>query len=298
MNVDPFALADLLRSQGRYQEAQRVMVTTTGSAGGFLVGTDHLAGSFIEILRQESILGSLGARMLPGLVGDVDIPRLDTGATFEWLTEDEDHTPADAVLGQVTLAPKTVSGAIPISRRMLKQSSPSVEQLLMGDMGQGAASAIDIAGFQGSGAAGQPTGIVNTTGVGTVTVTTPGQPDHDDIVEFETDVAGANALRGMLSYVSTAPVMGHLKTTAIDAGSGRFLLDGGQVNGYGFRVNTAFAANQILFGNFEDVVIGMWGVLDVEPDKAAKAASGGLILRVFQDIDIGVRHAGSFSKNA
>jgi len=279
-------------------DGQRVMTVGSATGGGYLVGTDHLASSFIDLLRARALMGRLNARFLPGLIGNVDIPRLDGGIAFNWVTEDADATPDDAVLGTLAMAPKTVVGEVPISRRLLKQSAPSVEAMLLDDMAQGATLAIDLAAFEGSGAAGQPTGIVNTSGVGTSTIAAPGAPTFVEVVEFETDVLSANALGGTLAYCVTAPVQGSAKTTFIDSGSGIRLMQNREMNGYPVQVSTQLAANSIVFGNYEDVIIGMWGVLDVEPDKAEKAASGGLVLRVFQDIDIGVRHAGSFSVNA
>jgi len=283
-----------------YTSQQRVMTVGVDADGGFLKGTDHLAGSFIELLRANALMGLLNARFLPGLVGDIDIPRLDGGVAFNWVTEDADATPDDATLGTVAMSPKTVVGEVPISRRLLKQSAPSVEAMLMDDMAKGAALAIDLAAFSGTGAAGQPTGVTETAGIGATSIATfatTGFPTFAEIVDFETDVLTANALNGTLAYCTTAAISGSMKTTAKDAGSGMFLLDRGEANGYPVHVSTQLAAKTILFGNFEDVIIGLWGVLDVEPDKAEKAASGGLVLRVFQDVDVGVRHAGSFSES-
>ncbi|MGI9202667.1 MAG: phage major capsid protein [Woeseiaceae bacterium] len=277
----------------------RVMTVGTDTAGGFLKGTDHLAGSFIELLRAKTLLGSLGARVLPGLVGDIEIPRLDTGSVWYHVGEDVDGTLSDLVLGQVTLSPTTVTGQVPISRRLLKQSAPSVEQLVLGDLAAGAAQVLDLMGFEGSGASSQPTGIMNQSGIGTVSIATfatTAYPTHAEIVEFETDVAAANADLGSLAYVTTAAIRGAMKTTAIDAGSGIMLGTNGQTNGYPLHVKTNLAAKTILYGNYQDAVFGLWGVLDVEPDKAAKAAAGGLVLRAFQDYDFAIRHAGSFSK--
>lgn len=277
---------------------KRDMTVGTPADGGYLKGTDHLAGGFIEALRAQSVVIGAGARMLTGLVGDVQIPRLDGSAAFYWVAEDANVTSSDLALGQLALAPKTVGGAVPMSRRLLKQSSPSVEDMVLMDLIQGAALAIDLAALAGSGAAGQPTGIINTSGVNTQTITAAGQPTWAEMVGFETKVAEDNGLRGALRYITTAAVRGHLKTAEKATGTAQFLMAGQDCNGYMVDVSTQLAANTILFGNFNDVIIGMWGVLDVAPDTAAKAAAGGLVLRVFQDIDIGVRHAVSFCKNA
>lgn len=278
---------------------QRANNVATATAGGHLVGTDHLAGSFIDNLRAQSLIGQLGATFLPGLVGNVDIPRKDGSAAFYWLAEDADVTDSDLVLGNVTLSPKTVAGSTPMTRRLLKQSAPAIEALVMSDLIRGASLAIDKAAFEGTGAANQPTGITNQTGVNTQTIADVGNvPTFAELVGFETKVAEDNALMGSLSYVTTPTICGGLKTTPKDSGSGIFLMENGQANGYAVNQTTNITAGTTIFGNFNDVLIGMWGVLDVMPDEAAKAASGGLVLRVFQDIDIAVRHAESFCVSA
>lgn len=272
----------------------------TDTAGGHLVATDHLAGSFIDNLRAQSIIGQLGATFLPGLVGNVDIPRKDGSASFYWLAEDADVTDSDLVLGNVTLSPKTVAGSTPMTRRLMKQSSPAIESLIMSDLVRGAALAIDAAAFAGSGTANQPRGIINQTGVNTQTIAdvTNNYPTFAELVGFETKLAEDNALEGALSYVTTPSICGSMKTTKKDAGSGIFLMENGQANGYAVNNTTNVPAGTTIFGNFNDVLIGMWGVLDVMPDEAAKAASGGLVLRVFQDVDVAIRHPESFCINA
>ena len=280
-----------------YEIQARTMSTQTGAGGGFLVGTDHLAGSFIDRLRAQSIIGRLGATMLPGLVGDVDIPKLTGGATFYWLAEDADVTDGDGTLGSVALNPKTVAGSVPISRRLLKQSAPSVEAMMMNDLVIGASLAIDIAALEGNGV-NRPTGITNVSGVNTQSVSSAGAPTWAETVGFESAVNTDNALEGNIAYATTPAVMGTMKTTAKDSGSGLFVLENGEANGYQVVSSSQLSSNRIIFGNFASVVVGMWGVLDIMPDQAAKAASGGLVLRVFQDVDTALRHAESFSINA
>ena len=277
---------------------ERVMTSGGAGTGAELVGTDHLAGSFIDNLRARALLGRLGAIMLPGLTGNLDIPRKTSNASFGFVAEDTGATLSDVGTGALSLTPKILAGATSISRTLLKQSAPSVEDMVMMDLAVGAALGIDDAGFEGSGAANNPTGIMNTTGIATSTIAVPGSPTWAEVVEFETDVAEANGLNGNLAYVTTPGVRGNMKTASKDTGSGRFICEDNQVNGYACEVTTQLAANSMVFGNFSDVLIAMWGVLDVMHDTATKAASGGLVLRVFADVDVGVRNAGSFSKNA
>jgi len=278
-------------------EGERVMNVTTGAD---LIATDHLADQFIESLRPASVVIRLGATVLNGLQGNVDIPRQVSSAGFQWLADDQSVTDSDLGLGSVALTPKTVAGSVAMSRRLLKQSAPSIEDIVRRDLVRGAALAIDKAALQGGGT-NEPVGIIATTGVNTQTVTKDASlnltPTWAEIVGFETALGADEALTGRLAYVTSASVVGTLKTTPKDTGSGLFVLEDGQMNGYPVAVSNQIP-NRLIFGNFEDVLIGMWGVLDVMPDPAAKAASGGLVLRVFQDADVAVRHPQSFCIDA
>lgn len=279
-----------------YEVQARTMNVGTDTAGGYIVQTDE--GGMIDLLRANTVLGMAGAAFLPGLVGDVAIPKQTGASTFYWLGEDEDGTDSEPTLGQVLLMPKTCAGAVPMTRKLLKQSSPSIEALVQNDLNRGMALAIDLAGLNGTGVDGQPLGILNTTGISTSTVASAGAPTWVETVEFETDVDTSNALMGSLNWVTTPGVRGSMKTTAKDTGSGLFVADGNTANGYDLLTTTQMPANGILFGDFSSCLIGMWGVMDVMADTATKAASGGLVLRVFQDVDVGVRHIESFCKNA
>lgn len=282
-----------------YDIQKRTMQVGTANLGGDLVDTDLRTGDFIEMLRNKAMVTTLGARILSGLVGDIEIPKQTGGATFYWLDEDIDVTDSDLELGTIKLTPKTIAGSVPMTRKLLTQSSMDIENLIINDLIRGVALGIDQAALTGSGAAGQPRGIMNTTGVGTIPITVAGQPDWDDVVAFETKMAEENTLIEKADWLMAPAVRGHLKTTLKDAGVAGYLMgEGGELNGYDVHATNQMPVNGILKGDFSSLVVGMWGVLDILPDKAAKAASAGLILRVFQDVDLGLRHAQSFVKNA
>ena len=270
----------------------------TKASTGNLIGTDHLGGSFIDRLRAETTIGRLGTVFMQGLVGDVDIPRLDAGATFNWIGDNIDAPESDATIGSVTLAPTTLSGAVPMSRRLLKQSDPSVEGVILNDLVRGAAIALDIAAFTGSGASDVPEGIVNTTGVSAVGLADwAGDkiPTFAEIVEFETTLATDEAAFGSLSYVTYPTIYGGLKTTPVDpSSSGIMVIDNGEANGFPITRTTSVGAGNTIFANWNDLLVGMWGVLDVRSDPYTYAARDSLVLRVFQDVDTAVRHPESF----
>jgi HK97 family phage major capsid protein len=234
--------------------------------------------------------------MLSGLVGNVDIPKQTGSSTAYWVGEDGSATDSEVAFGTVQLSPRTIANAVPITRRMLMQTDMSVDALITADIANVMALAIDLAILEGNGV-NKPLGIVSTTGVNTQSVASAGAPTWAELVGFESSVDTDNALVGNLAYVTTPAVKGTLKTTKKDSGSGIFLLDGGVANGYRVATTTQLTTNRIIFGNFADVIIANWGVLDIMQDLSTKAASGGVVIRAFQDLDAAVRHAESFCIN-
>jgi len=294
--VDP-GILQRAHELGMLSRTPPMGVATTGTVAGALKGTELLASAFIEALRAQSVALRVGAVPLPGLVGDVDIPKQTGLATFLWVDEDVDGTDTEVDIGTINLAPKTIAGPVPITRKLLKQSTPAVEQIVRNDLVLGAAEIIDVGILNGSGAAGQPQGIIGTTGVNTVAiadVVTPFVPTFAEWVAFETAVGDDNALRDGAVYLSTWGVMGGSKILAKDAGSGQFVFQNGEINGYNAFATSQMPTDRQLFGAFSQVLLGMWGVLDINVDVATKAASGGIVLRAFQDVDVGVRHAEAF----
>lgn len=262
-----------------------------------LIATQHMGDMYIEALRPNSVVMNLGATSLDGLDGNLEIPKELLSPTFGWIGDDDDSPESDGSFGMVKMAPKTLSGSVPLSRRLLKQSSPSVESLMYRSLLRGAALGVDIGILAGTGTNNQPLGIKNMDGVNIQTLAAAGKPTWPELVGFETKIDADDALEGRLAYVTTAGVRGNLKTTPKDAGSGLFLMDGNEANGHPLATTSQLAANDIIFGNWQDVIVGFWGVIDVMPDTATNAKKGGTVLRVFQDADVSVGHAESFCKN-
>ena len=177
----------------------------------------------------------------------------------------------------------------------MTQSTPDIEALVLSDIMRGQTLGIDHGAILGSGTSNEPLGIVNTNGIGAVPFATAGQPTWAETVEFETDVAEANADAATMAYLMRPTMRGKLKTTEKAANTAKFIWENGLVNDYPAAVTTQFDANKLLFGDFSQLLIGMWGALDVVPDRATKVATGGLVMRLFQDADVATRNAQAFS---
>lgn len=263
-------------------------------SGNLLVQNSVLTGSWIDMLRNRTTIMRLGTTM-GGLVGTVDIPKQSGGATGYWVGEGEDAQEGTPTLGQISFAAKTVAAYTDITRRLMKQSSPDAEGIVRRDLNAALAQAIDLAGYYGSGTDKQPRGIKNYSGINAVDFAVQGAPTFAELVKMETEVAADNADIGQMGYVGHSRFRGHAKTTAkMGAGTEATIWEpGGTVNGYRAEITNQVSADDVFFGNFADLIIAMWGGLDLTVDASSLSKSGGLRLVVFQDVDMNLRRVES-----
>jgi HK97 family phage major capsid protein len=294
--------------QFRAMEQRADMTVGTAGDGGNLVATDMLADSFIDALRNRMVVLRAGAMSLSGLNGDVAIPKQTGGATAYWVAEDGAPTNSNATVGQVALTPHTVGAYTDISRKLLKQSSVDVEQLVRNDLTQVLSIAIDYAALHGDSGtdANQPDGIETFGDTTSVAGGTNGAaPTWGNIVGLETAVAQDNADVGRLAYVTNAKVRGKLKQTVI--GTDQRMIWGGDnlVNGYDVFTTNQVRSNRskgsgtnlstIFYGNWGDLLIGFWSGLDIMVDPYSNSTTGAVRVVAFQDVDINSRHDESFA---
>jgi HK97 family phage major capsid protein/HK97 family phage prohead protease len=268
--------------------------TVAGSAA-YLVGTSNQ--SFIELLRNRMVAYQMGATRMSGLVGNVTIPKQTVGATAYWLaSETTAVTEGNQTFAQLALTPRTVGAYTQISRLLQLQSSPDAESLIMSDLAKQVAIAADLAVLYGTGTE-QPTGITQTASIGTLASGT--SFDYADLLEFQTDVAGNNALNSSFGYVTTHAIAALAMTRTTFTGSAKACWEGSVLDGMvaGFK---AMASNQMssatmLAGSWDTCVIGEWGVLELAVNPNDNFAQGLTGLRAFYTMDVGVKYAGAWS---
>lgn len=297
--------------------ARRDYSTAAPGSGGVLVGTELLAGSFIEMLRNKARVMQLGATVLSGLVGNVDIPRQLTAAAPAWFTEGGEMPKTDGTFGKLSLALKSLGTYGLITRNMLLQSTPDIEMLVRADLIATLALGVDLAALSGTGVGGVPRGIANTSGVNSILGGTNGANlTLDHLIDMETSVEDANADTGSLAYLMNPRSKGYLKkaksTTGqylwTDSPTGGRSATPGMVNGHEAAVtnqarknltkgSAAGICSELFFGAWNDVIIGEWGVVEVLPNPYHEDAfaSGGLLIRAAQSVDVGLRHPQAFS---
>jgi len=289
---------------------KRDLTVGTNSAGGFLKPTEHLGDQFVDALRSRLVFNELGSRFMSGLTGDVAIPKLATGVSAGFVAENGATSEVNAVFSQITMSPKSLGAFTDVSRLLMIQSDPSVEQIVRDDLLNAIAQKVEDVAIEG-GASNEPTGITGTSGIGSVAIGTNGgaltwAKVTDLVKEVEIDNAAING--NTLAYLTNPKVKSHLASTSKVASTDSvMLLDAPWNSLYGYNLavtnnvpsdltkGTLTTASAMIFGDFSQLMIGLFSTPDVLIDPYTAGSSGAVRIRVMQEIDVAVRHAQSFA---
>ena len=294
---------------------QRDLTVGSPTGGGNTVATEVLGSDFISLLRNAMVLERLGCTFLTGLNGNIAIPSHTGSATGYWVAENGAPSESQQTVGQVLGSPKTCGAFVDYSRRLLIQSSIDVEAFVRADLAAVIGLMIQLGAINGAGASNEPTGLLNTSGIGSVAGGTDGlAPAYSHIVGLETAVANANGDVGNLAFLTNTKVRGKLRQTQEFASTnGKAVWTSqpgsqgvGDMLGYDAVCSNSVPSNlvkgssgsvcsAIMFGNWIDLIIFMWGGLDIMLDPYTGSSAGTKRVVALQDVDVGVRHTGSFA---
>jgi len=279
---------------------------TTANDGGNLVGSDPVV--YIEALRAKLVLSQLGAFFMTGLVGNVPLAK-GSALSASWGGEVGEVAAVKKAITKSEMTPKRLAMTTAYSRQLLEQTSGDIDRLIMLDMINGHAAALEAAAIAGGGS-NEPSGILATAGIGSVVIGAgAGAINWPKLVELETKVAGNNADSGALGYLTNSKVMGALKTIERAAGTARFLYENKESNGYPVVVTNNVPSNltkvnggdtiqnlsAMIFGNFADLLIGQWGGLDVIVDPYSLKKVGEVETTINAFHDVALRRVESFA---
>lgn len=280
----------------------------TASKGGATVYTEH--GGFVDLLRNYAAIFDLGATFLPGLQGNLQFVRQSAAGTTYWGTESSSSTATSMTLQTFSMSPKALTAKHPYTKMLLAQSVESIENLVRNDIVREHALAIDFAGIKGDSSTDAPDGILANTDIGSVTGGAQGAaPDWDDIVDLQKSLANNNALAGSLAYLTTPGIAAKLmKTQKFATTNGMPVWEGPMIDGLlgGYRAvvsnqvpstgtkGTTTGQHSILFGNWNDLLVGEWGAVEIYPDPYTSGPSIVNLLSI-QFIDVALRRPKSFA---
>ena len=267
---------------------QRVNNTTSAPE---IVGEQHRPQDYIGALRNKLLARKLGVRVLTGLQGDVSIPKHGSSMSLGWVTEGGAVNESTMGFDSVTMTPKHTGGKTEMSRQLIQQSSPGIEQLVRDDLTFLIAQQIDDAILNGTGLTGQPTGILENASIQTAPMPT----SWADILALAEKLELEN-LDGT-RFLSAPGVRTTLASTekVTGAGSG-FLAEGGMIDGKGYDTTNQMPTGTLLYGDFSQVMLGIWSEIDILVNPYAEPAysRGGIQVRAMATCDVALRHPEAF----
>lgn len=304
------ALAEFNAEQKRQGiEARGVLVpaslfekrTATTANASQIVPDDYAPNEYIGLLRNSMVIRSLGARVLSGLRGDLVVPKAATAHTAEWLAEGDALTGADATYDSIKLQPRHVGAKTELSRQLLQQASPSVEQLVRDDFTAIMSLAVDKALIHGDGVK-EPLGLVGRTGgAGDVQTGNLATLNWTTVLELFEKLALVNATAN--GIVTHPEVVTKLRSTLKTTGLPDYIMENGQVGGIGVSTTNQIeakagspATGRLILGDFSQLLIGQWGTLDILANPYAQTSydRGAVQIRILATMDLQVRHEQAF----
>ena len=266
---------------------QRANDTTSAAQ---IVGEQHRPQDYIGALRNRLLARRLGVRVLTGLQGDVSVPKYGSGLSLGWVAEGGAVPEGTMAFDSVTMTPKHTGGKTEMSRQLIQQSSPGIEQLVRDDLTALVAQEIDKAILVGGGA-NEPTGIISNANVQTA-----------DMPTSWAEVLGLSELLNLenlegTTYLSDPSVRTTFASTEKVTGSGSgFLAENGMMDNKPYMMTNQMPADTLLYGDFSQVMLGIWSEIDILVNPFAEPAysRGGVQVRAMATCDVALRHPQGF----
>ena len=259
----------------------------TNNGGKENVAEDKLG--ILEPLRANLVLVQAGASYMTGLIGNVSIP-VYSGSNVGWAGEVDTASNGTGTFSEVNLEPKRLTAYIDVSKQFLIQDSNSAEEMLKRDIVAAISNKLEATVLgSAAGTTTQPAGLFNGVTADTDAVT------YKDIVKMEADLESKN-VRGDIKYIVSPSAKAELKTTDKGTDTGKYLMEGNEVNGYPVLCTSAVTGKGVVMGNWSDYVIGQWGGIDLTVDPYTQAANGKVRLVINAYFDAKPRRTDSFVK--
>lgn len=288
--------------------------------GGYLV-PEVYANEIIELLYPATVIYALGARRLGMTNGNLNIPKVKTGSRALFTGETRKIPNSAPKFGNLKLTAKKLTALIPVSNDLLRSTNFDNDVIVGQDVTKQMALGVDYGALMGTGGEFQPLGITKNKGVLTLDVTSLGadyaSKDGALTAAFPNYLVAAvlknNVYADGLGFAFNTSVEQYFKS--LRDGVGNFIFakemnENGTLVGYPYRatnlIETVGGKSQILFGNWNDLVIGEQGALEIETSREGTWTddAGNLVsafendqtlIRAINNVDTGLRHEESFA---
>ncbi len=216
----------------------------TGEGGAPLIGTETQP----LVAALEKVIGVKGFRTIAGLTSNISIPVQTTrNVAYQTAHLRDAATTSNPVFTNVMLTPVKISGNTRIGKELIAQANDDVEAFIIDSLTKEIGYKVEdyLLGKVSSGA------------TGSVTYSALTAIDWNDILAFEASIGGY-ALEEP-AYVMSPAARAALKGIAKAGTFPVFLCEDNMVNGYKVNVSGCVSNNNIYFGDWSKLLLGIWG---------------------------------------
>ena len=259
------ALAENRKSIHVNAETRAVVVQGEAGVHDQVVETE--IEGILEPLYANSILTSLGARWYSGLpMGDVQIPVM-TKSTVKWEGETSEADATGNTFNAVKLQPKRLSAYIDISKQLLAQDTIGVEAAIRRDIVKALNDKLEATLLDdAAGTSEQPAGLFYNKTLAHVT-------DFAKLCNFEAEVEEDNVY-GNMKYVLSPKAKAAFRCMIKGTNNTGMVYENGEMDGIQTLVTSNVEAKKFIYGNFENLVVGSWGDIELVLDPYTQATKG------------------------
>lgn len=255
-------------------------------------GRENIATDILDLLspfRSNLVLAKSGATFMTGLTGNVQIPRY-SGSNVGWKGEIISGDDGSGSFEAVTLTPKRLTAYLDVSMQFLEQQTNGAEEVLRRDLINAISDKLEetLLGNE-AGTTDKPEGLFYNV--------TPESGDltFADVIAMEEELDSANVGNNR-SYILSPKAKAYLRSTSTDAGSGRFIMENGEIEGISTEVTSNVVEKGMILGDWKEFVIAQWGGIELTVDPYTKAVDGCVRLVVNAYFDGAARRPEAFAK--
>lgn len=255
-----------LAATGQIQlPTEQLRAITVESDGEHVVATDVY--DVIEPLRARNVLLAAGAKMLTGLVGNVQLPKMSV-SNVNWEGETAPAQDGAGSFTSVKLMPKRLTAYIDLSKKFLQQDGVGAENVIRQDLINAINAKLEstILGAE-AGSDTKPAGIFYNN------VATAATTDFAGLTEIEAKVESENVL-GECKYIMSPKAKAKFRAMQKSAKTTQLVMEGGQIDGTEVLTTTHIGETNFAYGDWSSLVIGQFGGIDLVVDNFSKATDG------------------------
>lgn len=249
----------------------------------------------VNALSPATIIEKVGSKMLFNVQGQPTWPTVGD-VEAQWAGETESLIDKTIDFDAIRATPRRLGVKVKVSRTALNQSNLELYNIVVFKIGRAFAAKLNQAMLSFTQVAtNAPVGVFVTPALTAIPLSA--NPTLKEVVSLETAVMDENvggAVDGFGAYIIGTSMNGKLKTTPIESGSPKMILEDGMTNGYPVIVSNYMDANSIGFGFFEYSVVSQFGNINLTFDPITGAGEDEVKFVANSNFDITVLRPEAF----